>query len=79
MPVQRITLFKVLDEANVQPILDAYQTVAETNQKVSLHPKISLNVSQPTDKPRVIRTANPTSSKSKPGNPSPATAAKATH
>lgn len=34
MVIQRITLFKVVDEANIQPMLDAYKTVAETNQKV---------------------------------------------
>lgn len=34
MVIQRVTLFKVVDEANVQPMLDAYKTLAETNEKV---------------------------------------------
>ena len=34
MVIQRITLFKVVDEANIQPKLDAYKILAETNEKV---------------------------------------------
>lgn len=35
MVIQRVTLFKVVDEANVQPMLDAYKTLSETNEKVT--------------------------------------------
>jgi hypothetical protein len=34
MPVQRITMFKVADEADVPQFLEKYQTLAQDQQKV---------------------------------------------
>ena len=36
MPVQRITMFKIKDDANVQKMIDQYKIVADTNQKVHI-------------------------------------------
>ena len=34
MPIQRVTLFRIPDDANVQPMLDAYKMLADSNLKV---------------------------------------------
>jgi hypothetical protein len=34
MPIQRVTLFRVPDEKNVQLIIDAYKTLEKENQRV---------------------------------------------
>ncbi|KAF2479201.1 hypothetical protein BDY17DRAFT_327982 [Neohortaea acidophila] len=33
MPIQRVTMFKVPNEANHQPLLDAYKTLEQSQQK----------------------------------------------
>ena len=50
MPIQRVTLFRVSDEKNVQPIIDAYKRLEKENERVTLSAPITDRT--PFSKPR---------------------------
>lgn len=58
MVVQRITMFKVNEEADIQKMIDQYKAVAETNKKVripiSAHDRRQLRPSHQDGKPYIL-------------------------
>ena len=58
MPIQRITSFKFINEADIPAFLEQYKILSQNNQKVSSLTSPHLHAARL----NILRTANPTSS-----------------